>query len=65
MNVKTEQGKALKHAYNFARAGNGVWCQLWIDRANSFLAVSKKQLAYAQKLYDKARKEKEYAKEND
>lgn len=55
MNLKTERDTAMKKAYGFARSGNGTWAQLWVDHANSFLAVSPQQLAYANRLLKKAR----------
>jgi len=35
---------ALKHARGFARGGDTVWAQLWLDRANSFAGVSDQQV---------------------
>lgn len=54
MNVKHERDIALSHARGFAKSGNSVWAQLWVDRANSFYTVSKRQVANVQKLLDKA-----------
>jgi hypothetical protein len=55
MDVRVERDTALKHAYGFAKSGNATWAQLWIDRANSFFPVSERQLAYAQKCFDKCK----------
>jgi hypothetical protein len=52
MDLKIEQGKALKHAYAFARSGNFTWAQLWVNRASDFMSVTPRQLAYVQKLFD-------------
>jgi hypothetical protein len=57
MNVKIERDRAMRRAYAFARSGNFVWAQLWIDRAGSFLNLTHRQLAYAQRCLDKARNE--------
>jgi hypothetical protein len=55
MDLRKEQQKALSHARGFAKSGNGTWTQLWLDRANQFLAVSERQVVYLQKMLDKAK----------
>ena len=46
---------ALGRARSFARSGNTFWAQLWLDRAQSFAAVSPRQVKNIQKLLDAAR----------
>lgn len=56
MNLKKEQAEALRRARGFAKSGNAVWAQLWVERAHSFLAVSERQLKNVQRLLDSAKK---------
>lgn len=53
-----QRALALLKAYGWAKAGNFIQCQHWLDRADAFAPVSEKQVAYAQRLYDQARKSK-------
>jgi hypothetical protein len=48
---------SLECAYAFAKSGNGTWAQLWLNQANSYETVTKRQIAYAQRCLDKALKE--------
>lgn len=55
MNLEKERDAALEKARSFARTGNGVWVQLWLDRAVSFAPVSKRRVSYLQKLLDESK----------
>jgi len=45
---------ALDRARGFARAGNAVWAQLWLNRAQSFAYVSPRQIVALNKMLNKA-----------
>lgn len=55
MDTKKARDRAMRQAYSHARDGHFHMAQAWITTANSYMAVGKQQLAYAQKLLDKAR----------
>jgi hypothetical protein len=59
MNLAGERDKALWKAYAFARQGNQVWAQLWMDRAAQFLPGTARQLAYANRLLRAAQENRE------
>jgi len=49
---------ALKHARSFARGGDAVWSQAWLDQANSFAGVSEQQVQALNCMIAKARARK-------
>lgn len=50
VNLKLARDNCMRRAYAFARVGNCAWAQVWIDRAESFMPVGRRQLDYANRL---------------
>jgi hypothetical protein len=48
------QKRSLKKAYAFAKSGNSIWAQVWLNQANSYLWVTPRQVAYINRLLKQA-----------
>ena len=59
MDIKKAQQASLKRARQFARSGNRTWAQQWLNQANTYLPVSKRQVQALDRLLEQANKKKE------